>query len=140
MCEYGTVGDRFFIILQGKVAVYQPKEVEMRFDLMWDLYKYIVQVHELVKTFRDEKSRAVGLMISIIGAPVLRSLDFKHVRKLMEFLRKLEILSDEIFDQHPSLDRRKINANPHRLKQIRLILDDQLMQINETANGSVSVA
>ena len=69
----------------------------------------------------------MGLMVSMIGAPLLRQLAFKHVRKLMEFLRKLEIMSEELFEKYPALDRRKINANTSRLKVIRLILDEQCM-------------
>ena len=139
MCEYNAYGDRFYIILEGAVSVLQPKEVDMHFNLLWDLYKFVIQVYDRVRTFRDEKSKELGAMISIVGAPLLRSLNFKHVRKLMEFLRKLEILSEELFEKHPSLDRRKINANPHRLKNIRVELDKQLKQIDETTKGSFSI-
>lgn len=127
MCEYGQTGDRFFIILSGRVSVLQPKETKVRFNLMWDLYKYVIEVHELVVTYRDEKSKAMGHMVSIVGAPLLRQLAFKHVRKLTDFLRKLESLNEELFDSYPSLDRRKIHANPHRLNVIRVALDDQLL-------------
>ena len=99
MCEYGAQGDRFFIILEGSVSVLQPREFHKEFDLMWDLYQFVIQVHERVRTYRDERSKAMGIMVSIVGAPLLRRLAFKHVRKLMEFLRKLEILSEELLSQ-----------------------------------------
>ena len=66
----------------------------------------------------------MGQMVEIVGAALLRKLDFKHVRKLMVFLRKLELLSEDLFEMYPSLDRRKINASPHKLKAIRIVLDD----------------
>lgn len=72
MCEYGSFGNQFYIILDGEVSVRQPKEVELQFNLVWDLYQYIVKEYENIRTFRDEESKAIGNVVDIIGAPLLR--------------------------------------------------------------------
>ena len=72
MCEYGSFGNQFYIILDGEVSVRQPKEVELQFNLVWDLYQYVVKEYENIRTFRDEESKAIGNVVDIIGAPLLR--------------------------------------------------------------------
>ena len=96
MCEYGQIGDRFFIILQGEVSVQQPKEDTKYFNTLWDLFCYAIKIHERVRTYRDEISKEIGHLINLIGAKVLRDLEFKQVRKLIDFLRQLSYLNEEI--------------------------------------------
>ena len=38
LCEYGTYGDRFFIILQGKVGIRLPTEINMQMNSTWDIF------------------------------------------------------------------------------------------------------
>ena len=38
ICKYDTVGDRFYIILQGRVSVSQPIEIDLSFNTVWDVY------------------------------------------------------------------------------------------------------
>ena len=68
-------------------------------------------MHEKVRTYRDDNSKAIGHIVEIIGAPLLRKLNFKHVRKLISFLYELERVDINLFKTHPSLDTKKINAS-----------------------------
>jgi len=36
--EYGSTGDRFYIIVEGQVSVLQPSDTEMRFNTCWDIF------------------------------------------------------------------------------------------------------
>ena len=91
ICEYETVGDRFYIILQGNVSILQPNEIRKSVDTYWDVWNFMLAEHEKIRMYRDDNSRDIGLAIGLIGAPLLRKLAFKHVRKLLDFLRRIEL-------------------------------------------------
>lgn len=38
LCEMGERGDRFYIIIKGEVAVYQPTEVDEAFNTTWEMF------------------------------------------------------------------------------------------------------
>ena len=91
ICEYGAVGDRFYIILQGFVSVRQPKDVNLSFNTAWDVYNHLIDKYEHINSYRDEHSKEISSVITLVGAPLLKELAFKQVRKLIDFLRKLEL-------------------------------------------------
>ena len=138
MCDYGQIGDRFFIILQGEVSVLQPYEDERKFNALWDVYNFVVENHEKVRTYRDDQSKEIGHLVNVIGVQVFRTMDFKQVRKLIEFLRNLTYMDEEICTTH-SISMRKIVSILPRIKNLIIKLKKQLNMIDETAKGSVSV-
>ena len=90
ICEYGSFGDRFFIILSGAISVQQPIEFQLECDMLWDVYKIVIEKFESIRIFRDDVSKEIGNVVGLIGAPLLRKFAFKEVRKLIDFLRLLE--------------------------------------------------
>ena len=138
MCDYGQIGDRFFIILQGEVSVLQPYEDIRKFNTLWDVYNFVVENHEKVRTYRDDQSKEIGHLINVIGVQVFRTMDFKQVRKLIEFLRNLTYMDEEICTTH-SISMRKIVSILPRIKTLIIKLKKQLNMIDETAKGSISV-
>ena len=89
--------------------------------------------------FKDDYSKEIGGMIAAIGVKLLRSLKFRHVRKLIDFLRKLEYQNDELFETHAQLDRRSIITGLNKIKIVLLRLRQQIDIINETYSGSETV-
>jgi len=105
LCEYGTRGDRFYIILKGEISVRQPKEVELTFNTTWELFNHVLTIFEQISSFRDPNSKECGFIIGLIGPNLLRSLKFNDVRKLDAFLFKLSHYHDETFEIHKTLNR-----------------------------------
>ena len=81
LCEFGSVGDRFYIILQGEVSVRQPKDVELVFDTTWDLFNHILNKFEQIHAVRDQNSRECYSLIGLLSTGLLRSLNFVDVKK-----------------------------------------------------------
>ena len=38
ICEFGSIGDKMYVILQGRVHVSFPTEIEVRFNTYWDAF------------------------------------------------------------------------------------------------------
>ena len=43
LCVYGEKGDRFFIILEGKVGIRVPLTMEKEMDTTWDVFNYVLK-------------------------------------------------------------------------------------------------
>ena len=46
ICEFGTIADKMFIILQGKVRLSFPTEIDEPFNTYWDVYLEIIKKYD----------------------------------------------------------------------------------------------
>ena len=49
LCEYGTQGDRFYIILEGEVGVRIPNQLNLSFDSTWEVFCYVLKEYECIR-------------------------------------------------------------------------------------------
>ena len=104
ICEFGEIGDRFYIILEGDVSILRPREVVHHHDTYWDVWNDVLRKHEKIRIYRDDDTRAFYMAMETIGVDLLRSLAFKSLSKLIEFLRKIELTDPDLFNKHKELD------------------------------------
>lgn len=57
LCEYGTQGDRFYIILEGEVGVRIPNQLNLSFDSTWDVFCYVLKEYECIRQYKDDMAR-----------------------------------------------------------------------------------
>ena len=43
LCQYGELGDRFFIILEGMVGIRVPMNIERGENSTWDIFQFVLQ-------------------------------------------------------------------------------------------------
>ena len=49
LCEYGTKGDRFYIILEGEVGIRIPNQLNLSFDSTWEVFCYVLKEYECIR-------------------------------------------------------------------------------------------
>ena len=49
LCQYGEMGDCFFIILEGKVGIRVPMNVVREENCSWDLYNFLLYEFENIR-------------------------------------------------------------------------------------------
>ena len=73
---------------------------------------------ERITIFRDEVSKEVGLVVALIGAPLLRSLQFARVTDLVDFLRQVDAAHSDLLQVYPKLDSKKLFAKGQKIKTL----------------------
>ena len=100
LCVYGEKGDRFFIILEGKVGIRVPLTMEKEMDSTWDVFNYVLKQNEHIRAYKDDATRQCNDVIECIGAEFLTELQLIRVTQLVEFLKALESDNPAIFEKH----------------------------------------
>ena len=57
LCVYGEKGDRFFIILEGKVGIRVPLTMEKEMDTTWDVFNYVLKQNEHIRAYKDDVTK-----------------------------------------------------------------------------------
>ena len=117
LCEYGTQGDRFYIILEGEVGVRIPNQLNLSFDSTWDVFCYVLKEYECIRQYKDDMARDCQQIIKIFGRQFLRDINFTSVKSFVDFLKSLFANDSDVFETYPDLvealirdEQRKING------------------------------
>ena len=51
LCDFGSQGDRFYIILEGEVGVRIPNKLNLTFNSTWDVFNYVLKEYECLRQF-----------------------------------------------------------------------------------------
>ena len=100
LCVYGEKGDRFFIILEGKVGIRVPLTMEKEMNSTWDVYNYVLKQNEHIRAYKDDATKQCADVIDMIGAELLIELQFIRVTQLVDFLKAIESDNPAIFERH----------------------------------------
>ena len=103
LCEYGTQGDRFYIILEGEVGVRIPNQLNLTFDSTWDVFCYVLKEYECIRQYKDDLARDCYQIIKIFGRKLLREINFKSVKTFVDFLKSLFANDTDVFETYPDL-------------------------------------
>ena len=138
LCEYGTQGDRFYIILEGEVGVRIPNQLNLSFNCTWDVFCYVLKEYECIRQYKDDQARDCQQIIRIIGRNVLRQINFRSVKKFVDFLQSL--LADEtpVYEQYPELSEARIRDEFRKLNGFIQVLVSEYDRIEEKVSGSIS--
>lgn len=117
-----------------------PNTVDLEFNSTWDVFVYVLKYHEIIRQYKDGNSRECQQIVNMIGADLLKSLDFKRVTDLVNFLKSLENLNSDVYETHAELDQNNIRGNVNKLLSFRRKLLAQYDRITDTYAGSVSKA
>ena len=112
--------------------------MEHAFNSSWDIFNFVLSEFEHIRVYRDDYSREIGLLIQVIGASFLRHLAFVNVRKFVSFLRRVEIMQDEVFNEFKQLDRKRVFTGLPRIRVVLVRLKSQLDLLCEDSDGRTS--
>lgn len=104
-------------------------------------------LHFILKIYDKISSRAVKnsnaseciAVIDLLGAKLLKELEFRSWLQFSTFLGKVKNLDDEVFEDCPTLDRKRISENLKILTNFLTKLQSQVMRLEETSAGSISL-
>ena len=96
LCEYGTQGDRFFIILEGTVGVRVPTWYEQPQNSIWSVLQFVINEYDNVMSFRDPCTRDCAQIVRILGHKFLSKQSFARVTTFVEFLVLFESQDPEL--------------------------------------------
>ena len=138
LCQYGEMGDRFFIILEGMVGIRVPLNIERGENSTWDIFKFVLKQYKNIRQFKDHATKEVALLIKIIGRSLLKRLNFTRVVTLIDFLTKCEKQAPDFMAEHPELQGHRLTQDVRKIKVFRYRLMAEIDRIEDHVGGSVS--
>lgn len=90
ICNYGEIGDKFYIVLKGAVGVKVPTEVGFSCKTYLEIMRYVLGNYDSIIKYKDNHSRVVKKFIDIIGQH-----DLKTILTLQALYDYLLFLRDE---------------------------------------------
>lgn len=141
LCEYGSKGDRFFILLEGTVGVKIPvKKFQKSFNSTWDVYHFMLAQFENIRMTHDYRSRETLQMIKMIGVKALRRLDARKLDQLVKFLKDCVKATPVFLEQWPEINEFRLKTENKLISVYvhNLLNQDKERRFRHTVSETVS--